>query len=547
MHDLTTGRTARLLCRAAMIAAGALSALAPAASAADAGTVQFAKAGDRRLDAFTKSPSLESQQWMRQHYWRMRVYSPYFDSRLSWYSSTWVYKDAYAIYASDTASVGAHPDWILKDASGKRLYIPWGCSGGTCPQYAADIGNPAFRADWIANAKRVVGAGYKGLFVDDVNMYRRVGDGNGASVAPIDPRTGAELTETTWQRYMADFMEEIRRALPAAEIVHNAIWYAGDATDNHRRQLRAADYIELERGVNDAGITGGTGKYALRTLLSYVDRRQAEGHGVVFDAEATTNAARMYGLATYFLVSSGRDSLATHTGGTPADWWPGYDVKLGAPAGRRYDSGGLIRRDFADGSVLVNEPGTVTRTASVGAGYRDLAGNPVGLVTLAPASGIVLLRDSAAPAPAPAPAPTATPTPMPAATPAPTATPVPTATSTPTPAPTPKPTKPRRPRPTKSPRLRVQVSLLATATAMSETPSRSRRRVKVSGRVSGTSGGRVHVQLRRRERSVVKRALRLRSSGSFSHVRSLRPGIYRLRVTYRRKGGARTLKRFSVR
>jgi hypothetical protein len=120
-----------------------------------------------------------------------------------------------------------------------------------------------------------------------------------------------------------------------------------------------------------------------------------------------------------------------------------------------------------------------------------------------------------------------------------------------TPAPTPEPTTDRPgkpPKPTKppKPRLRVRVSLVATAPATTSAASRARA-VKVSGRVTGTAAGRVHLRLRRGERSVVRRALRLRRGGSFAHVQRLRPGVYRLRVTYRRGGGARELKRFSVR
>jgi putative glycosyl hydrolase-like family 15 (GHL15) protein len=195
MRVPTAGRAGRLLCGAAVAAAAYLCALSPVASAADAGSVRFAKAADSAFDVFTKSPTAAQQTFMRDHYWRMRTYAPYFDSRLSWFPGAWVYKNAYAIYPSkDAALISAHPEWILKDAGGSRLYIQFGCANGTCPQYAADIGNPAFRAHWIATARTVMAAGYKGLFIDDVNMYRRVSNGNGVATAPRDPRTGGELT-----------------------------------------------------------------------------------------------------------------------------------------------------------------------------------------------------------------------------------------------------------------------------------------------------------------------------------------------------------------
>ena len=88
---------------------------------------------------------------MREHFWRQKTYAPYFDARTSWYPNAWTYKDLYAIYVDGRGEVkpDQHDDWILKDAQGKRLYIPYNCHDGSCSQYAGDIGNPAFRAQWI--------------------------------------------------------------------------------------------------------------------------------------------------------------------------------------------------------------------------------------------------------------------------------------------------------------------------------------------------------------------------------------------------------------
>ena len=141
------------------------------------------------------------------------------------------------------------------------------------------------------------------------------------------------MSEPTWQRYLADHMQGVRTAFPTTEIVHNAIWFAGDTTADQQRVHRAASFINLERGVNDPGLTGGSGKWSLQALLAFIDHRQAEGHAVVFDATAKTATARLYGLAAYFLISSGRDQLGNDQGGTPTDWWTGYDVDLGAPVG----------------------------------------------------------------------------------------------------------------------------------------------------------------------------------------------------------------------
>jgi len=517
-------RGARRLAALAL-ALAATAAAAPAAHAADPGAVNFAKAAESSFDRFTQAPSPAQQSWMRAHYARMRTYAPYFDSRLSWFSNAWTYKDAYAIYTGEALAT-QHPEWILRDANGNKLYVQFACNGTSCTQYAADIGSPAWRADWIAKAKAQVAAGYRGLFVDDVNMEPRVSDGTGATVPAIDPRTGQPITLAVWQRYMAEFMEQIRAALPGVEIVHNALWYLGDGNSYLKRELQAADLIEIERGVNDTGITGGTWTYALRTFLAWVDRRHAEGHGVVMDGRADTLAGRQYGLAAYFLLSSGRDLIGNEQGGTPEDWWSGYDTNLGTPAGDRYDVSGVMRRDFTGGTVLVNEPGAPTRTVSVGAGYKDLNGASVTSVTLGPASGAVLVRKAAPTDTTIGTTPTPTPTPTPTATP----TPTPTPTATPTPTPSPTPTRPKRP----TRRHRSPKPTATTARASG---------VRVQGRVSGASTGRVKISVQRKRGSrwvsARQATAAVAKSGTYSRdLASLAAGRYRVRARFTGSGAA---------
>ena len=114
-------------------------------------TSQLPGAYQPSLDTYTNFPSSSMVSWFNAHFFRMGVYSPYFDTRTSWYSHGLVYKDLYGIPVGSTMA-SQHPEWILHDQGGHKLYIPWGCSNGSCPQYAADIANPSFRAQWISDA-----------------------------------------------------------------------------------------------------------------------------------------------------------------------------------------------------------------------------------------------------------------------------------------------------------------------------------------------------------------------------------------------------------
>ena len=477
-----------------------------------AGVIHFAKSADSSFDRFSQAPTPARQQWMRTKYWRMRAYSPYFDTRTAWYQRAWFYKDAMAIYPGET---GVPSDFYLRDAQGRKLYVWYDCGGGSCSQFAGDIGSPAFRAAWIADAKRSYAQGYQGLFVDDVNMQQRISDGYGNLQWPLDPRTGQLMNEQSWRRYMAEFMEQIRRELPGAEIVHNSLWFDGDADPLIRRQQDAADLIEIERGINDSGLRGGEGSVSVRTLLKLIDRLQARGKGVILDASAPSADERMYGLAGYFLISNGRDALGNNPAGTPEDWWAGYDTDLGEALGGRYDlPNGVIRRDFSGGTVLLNTPDTQTRTVALGDGYKDLAGVARTSVTLAPGTGIVLLRVGAVVQQPPTETETVVDPPAPVS-------PVDARSRRL------RPRHPRRPRP-RRPAKKQPVARV----------SRVGGKVKITGRVNGASTGSVQLVVQREKgrkwKTVKKVAARVAHDGSFSTtIKATAAGKHRVQAHFK--------------
>src|ERR1700730_17376822 len=368
------------------------------AAADTAGTVHFVRTADSSFNVYTASGSPNTRGWISSHLWRMIVWSPYFDDKTSWYGQGWMYRDAYAIYkGSQLAS--QHPEWILKDSAGNDLYIPYGCSNGSCPQYAGDISSPAFRRYWIEEARAQLSHGYRGLFVDDVNMEERVGNGEEHQGLPIGAN-GQPITASAWRAYMAEFMVEIRAALPNFEIVHNAIWFAnGDAGSSDpsiRREIESSNYINLERGVNDPGLTGGNGPWSLNAFLAYVDEVHALGRGTVLAGTASDQQGLEYNLASYFLTSTGNDAVSGNDQ-TPENWWTGWNVNLGQATDARYIWGEVLRRDFTGGMVLVNPPGAPTRAISLTTPMQDASGNTVSSVTLSPASGAVLTGNPPAP------------------------------------------------------------------------------------------------------------------------------------------------------
>jgi hypothetical protein len=256
------------------------------AQTSDAGKVKVSIRADSSLDALISSLSSSLQSWFRSNIYRMEVSTPYFDSRTGWYPDAWAYIDLYSMYRGSSLA-NEHPSWILKDSSGHYMYIPYGCNNGSCPQYAGDPGNPDFRNWWISNAKRALSHGYKGLWIDDANLVFRVSDGNGNFRAPHDPRTGQDMTEDAWRGYVAGFLQQIRSSIPDTELVHNSIWFAGgtarDQDPNVIKEIKAADMINCERGISDAGLTGGDGVWSVNAFLKFIDHVHALGKGVVMN------------------------------------------------------------------------------------------------------------------------------------------------------------------------------------------------------------------------------------------------------------------------
>ena len=445
----------------------------------------------------------------------------------SWTAGTWAHLHAYGL---DAGELAAHPEWQLKDATNAPLYI----NG----RGAGDFGNPDFRTWWIAKAQAALGLGHRGVFIDDVFMERRATNAGGTTRTPIDPRTGAAITEANWQKYMADFLVAVRAALPAsAEIVHEVLWYKGDANADVLRALRAATYLSVDGGFNGALVTYGSGTYGFQTLAGWIEREQARGGGVILDFSTTTPAARLYGLASYWLVNNGASAIANDASTAPL--WAGYGVDLGTPNSARYSvATGAWRRDFTRGIVLVNEPYRGARTINLPAGYQDLDGVPRTSVTLAGGQGAVLVP---IPAPVSTPVPTPTPTPV-----APTETGIGVSTTAPVP--------PAKTPPSATPTKITTVTTggngariaRAGGTAGAKAPGSTRVSVRgsrtlLSGRVKGAVAGYVRVTVERKRGAkwaVVRRVkVAVKRSGRFTKdIPKLPSGSYRVSGYYEGTG-----------
>lgn len=374
----------------------ALERLGPEMPAADAGEIRLLRVAGPEFDRFIADPSPELEEQIADSYWRMRGFPPFFDRALSYAPPTFLSINAYGIPAREGGGIPKlireHPDWVLRDGEGEPLFIPFGCEQGRCPQYAADFGDQGWRDHLIGLIGERMAAGYAGVHVDDVNMEWRVSDGSSEFTRPADPRTGAPMTLPDWQRYMADFMVQIRESFPDAEFSQNPLWFAGHDAPEVQRQLEAADYIELERGYSDPGLVPGSGRFGFDRLLDHVDWLHDHDLGVITEPYELDEAGAEFELATAFLVADGNDAVAADWGTLPGQIWPGWKLDLGPPQNDRYRWQGLWRRDFDGGIVLVNPTGEATVEADLDGDYTDLSGTDVDSVRLDGGRAAVLER-----------------------------------------------------------------------------------------------------------------------------------------------------------
>ncbi len=376
-----------------------------AGPAQNAGQVRLMRDVDPAFGRFVARATPSDRSFINANFELIRGYPPFQDQALSWSPPTTAYQDLYAIYNDrrgvperpDLATLEAHPDWVLRDAAGSPLYIQFACGGSSCTQFAADPGNPEWRADFIRRAKLHLAAGYAGIYLDDVNLEIRVSDGSGQQVIPIDPRTGAAITLADWRRYIAEFTEQIRSELladyPDALIEQNPLWFLDQADPFVVRQTEAADYVQLERGFNDPGLRAGEGVYSFSRYLAHIDWLHSLGKAVVYKPDRLDGVSRQFELAAYLLVNTGHDLICPRDYADPDLLWAGWKTDLGAALGPRWFEDGLWRRDFVGGTIYLHPPdqaGPISRRLA--AEMVDPDGLRHDRITLAPRTAAVLRK-----------------------------------------------------------------------------------------------------------------------------------------------------------
>ena len=431
----------------------------------------------RRLHA--RAPTTAQQDWMRAHYWRMRAYSPYFDSRLSLGARRrGCTRDAYAIYVG--GPVARHASRLdPARRGGQQALHPLRLQGRHLPAVRGRHRQPGLPgvvdlARRAPSSRAATPASTSTTSTSTARSATAPGRRSTRSTRAPAP----SMTEADWQRYLADYMAGRPRRVPDD----------GDRPQRRSgspatpRPTSCACCAPPTSSTSSAASTtpaspGGTGKWSLQRAAGL--RRPPPRRGPRRRPRRPRRPpppGRLYGLAAYFLISSGRDGIGNASGGTPADWWTGYDVDLGAPLGaplhlRTASSAATSSAASCSSTSPARPPARV----ALPAGARDLTGAAEHSVTLPAASGAVFV--TAAP-------------------------PAVTATATFTVP------KPQAALSASVPRVATAASAAPAAAARRDRPgaaaqglgpaaARGGRHVRISGRLAGARRGRVDIVLRR--------------------------------------------------
>lgn len=240
--------------------------------------------------------------------------------------------------------------------------------------YLMELDDPSWRTYWAAEVARQLEANDDdGVFMDSLSVPNYMGAG---SYDPPLPELDAGF-EAAWTERIDDWLTWLQtRPVGDAYLVPNAgSWI----TTRDATTYAAADGLMIE----GFAIEGDESPYPLEDwrlqmdrVLGSIERDQA----ILAQSYAIGSQERMFGLGSYLLVKGSRTYL-TFEGGSVAEWWPEYDVPIGAPAETASaiddldaDADGVYVRRFENGMVLVNpsspwDGSAVTRTVDLGGSF----------------------------------------------------------------------------------------------------------------------------------------------------------------------------------
>jgi hypothetical protein len=309
-------------------------------------------------------------------------------------------------WGNDLPTVSTHDDWFWLNASGMR--VPSNVDG----KFLMNVTNASFQSYWQSSLETQVADGeYDAIFFDSASPALLQ-----AECSTADPRLAgtaarytsfAELGNTTWILAWQTWISALSSSLAAKGvplIPNTSAFITG--WDNTNYTLTPGIFAEGYAGTDFAESDWQASTNELLLLAS-------EDKIMILQNYLSTSsdvATRLYYLGNYLLVR-GHHTYLDYFANGPLEWYPEWTVDLGTattPATTDVSSlmnGGVYRRDFTKGFVLVNpSPSAVTVSLGgsynlvtpVGGGAVDTTGAEPGSITTSSVTSVTVAATGAA-------------------------------------------------------------------------------------------------------------------------------------------------------
>jgi hypothetical protein len=302
-------------------------------------------------------------------------------------------------WGNDYSTVDTHESWFWHNPQNQRI-------ASTADQkLLMNLADPGFAAYWQSSLEQQVQYGeYDGIFADSASpalLQAEVGGqdsrlaGTGARDSAI-AEWGGKTYIQVWETWISQLNDALaQKGIP---LIPNTSAFV-TSWDNTDYSLTAGVFVE---GFGSPLFSESDWKASTNQLLSLA----AKGKIIILQnylGSPDDDLTRIYYLANYLLVKGDKTYLDYFANG-PLEWYPEWGIDLGAPTktGATVDDlfqGGLYRRDFQKGVVLLNPSGSAVtvnlgtqmqHVVPSGGGAIDANGTEPGSVSLTPMTSIIV-------------------------------------------------------------------------------------------------------------------------------------------------------------
>jgi hypothetical protein len=253
-----------------------------------------------------------------------------------------------------------------------------------------DIGNTAYQAQCAANAiaqaKRL---GFDGIFWDEINGVLSWMLASGVSAPQY-------ANSATWQTAVGSLLSYLGAQTRANGLLSVGNIAGAPSVSTWEQWVGSLDGVEEESWTDGSlGLAQQIPDYQMK--LTELAWTQANGKYELAHSYNTTEAGNTYGLASMLLAAGGTASYATSNDNynSQENWFPEYSTaqSLGGPTGAYTQlAGGVLKRQFQNGIVLVNPTANTVSGLALGGTYSGSGLTGATTASLAPTSALILLN-----------------------------------------------------------------------------------------------------------------------------------------------------------